>query len=55
MPPFDNANDDIKLIPTPVPAMRIAGMQKKMLPFLLHFRPKGSLCHVPAQASFCIF
>ncbi len=30
-------------------------MQKKMLSFLLHFRPKGSLCHVPAQASFCIF
>ena len=23
--------------------------------FLLHFRPKGSLCHAPAQASFCIF
>ena len=24
-------------------------------PILLHFRPKGSLCHAPAQASFCIF
>ena len=24
-------------------------------PFLLHCRPKGSLCHVPAQTSFCIF
>ena len=23
--------------------------------FLLHFRLKGSLCHAPVQASFCIF
>lgn len=37
------------------PPQRIAGMQKKTLPFLLYFRPKGSLCRVPAQASFCIF
>lgn len=39
----------------PSPPRRAAGMQKKAPFRLLHFRPKGSLCHAPAQASFCIF
>lgn len=57
MPPSVNTNDDIKLAPapTPVPAVRAAGMQKKISLLLLHFRPKGSLCHALAQDSFCIF
>ena len=29
--------------------------RKNCRSFLLHFRPKGSLCHAPVQASFCIF
>ena len=44
--------------PFVVPRPRRGGLRKcrrNYRPLLLHLRPKGSLCHAPAQSSFCIF
>ena len=53
-----NPPDILRFSPFVISRPRGGGLRecrRSYRPFLLHSRPKGSLCHAPAQASFCIF